>query len=195
MEGISAILTGAPVTGTGGVTRAPLGADAPTDATTPLIAAFVKQGYVGEDGVTKSVDASDEKIKAWGGDTVKFVRQEHSVSYSFIFLESGNADVLKAIYGAENVIITPPTSTKGGLIEVRTTSQMTPRAMFTLEMKDAPATIREFIPVGQLTVSGEVNFVHSNVISYQVVIEAFPDEDGVKSYSWIDDGVPTPTIP
>ena len=193
MEGISAILTGSPVTGTGGVTRAPLGGAAakPTDATTPLDVAFLKQGYIGEDGVIKSIDSSDEKIKAWGGDTVKVVRQEHSVGYKFTFLESGNATTLKAMFGEENVIVTPPTSTKAGSVELRTTSAMVPEAQYTLEMKDAPATIREYIPVGQLTVSGDVNFVHSNIISYQVAIEALPDADGVKSYSFIDDGTPT----
>lgn len=190
-EGIAAILVGAPVTGTGGVTMAPLGTTpAPKDATTALPAAFERLGYVGDDGVTKTIDATDEKIKAWGGDTVKVVRQEHSVSYTFKFLESANAKTLKAIYGADNVIVTPPANNKAGTVEIRTTSKPLPHGMFTFEMKDAPATIREFVPDGQLSVAGAINFVHSNVIAYEVKLEAFPDANGVKSYTYIDDGTP-----
>ena len=188
MEGISAILTGSPITATGGILSAPLTTTRPTDAVTALPAGFVKKGYVGEDGVTKTVDKTDEKIRAWGGSTVKIVRQEHSVSYSWTFLESGNAEVLKAIYGADNVIITPATVDHGAQIEIRETGQMLPRESWLLEMKDGDTAIREYIPDGQLAVSGDVQFVHSNVIQYTVTLEAFPDANGVKSYSWMDDG-------
>lgn len=191
MEGISAILTGSPITATGGILSAPLTTTRPTDAVTALPAGFVKKGYVGEDGVTKTIDKTDEKIKAWGGSTVKIVRQEHSVSYAWTFLESGNAEVLKAIYGADNVIITPATVDHGAQIEVRETGQMLPRESWLMEMKDGETAIREYVPDGQLAVSGDVQFVHSNVISYTVTLEAFPDANGVKSYSWMDDGKKT----
>ena len=191
MEGISAILTGSPITATGGILSAPLSTTRPTDAVTALPAGFVKKGYVGEDGVTKTVDKTDEKVRAWGGSTVKIVRQEHSVSYSWTFLESGNAEVLKAIYGADNVIITPATVDHGAQIEVRETGQMLPRESWLMEMKDGGTAIREYVPDGQLAVSGDVQFVHSNVISYTVTLEAFPDANGVKSYSWMDDGKKT----
>ena len=191
MEGISAILTGSPITATGGILSAPLTTTRPTDAVTALPAGFVKKGYVGEDGVTKTIDKTDEKIKAWGGSTVKIVRQEHSVSYSWTFLESGNAEVLKAIYGADNVIITPATVDHGAQIEVRETGQMLPRESWLMEMKDGDTAIREYAPDGQLAYSGDVQFVHSNVISYTVTLEAFPDANGVKSYTWMDDGKKT----
>ena len=55
-------------------------------------------------------------------------------------------------------------------------------------MKDGATAIREYAPEGQLAYSGDVQFVHSNVISYTVTLEAFPDANGVKSYSWMDDG-------
>ena len=188
MEGISAILTGSPITATGGILSAPLTTTRPTDAVTALPAGFVKKGYVGEDGVTKTVDKTDEKIRAWGGATVKIVRQEHSVSYSWTFLESGNAEVLKALVGEENVTITPATTEHGNQIEVRETGQMVPRESWLMEMKDGDTAIREYAPDGQLAYSGDVQFVHSNVISYTVTLEAFPDANGVKSYSWMDDG-------
>src|SRR5690606_41267287 len=70
----------------------------PTDATAPLAATLLDAGYVSEDGLVEAVDASDDKIKAWGGDIVQIVRTEHSVSCTFTLLESANAYALKAIF-------------------------------------------------------------------------------------------------
>lgn len=187
-EGTSAILAGAPVTATGGVLTAPLGTTGPTSAV-DVIAEFIKNGFVGEDGVTKTIDASDEKIKAWGGSTVKIVRTEHSVSYTFTFLESANADVLKLIHGEENVIVTPPTIDHGGQVEIRERGELIEPQAFVFDMKDGKNRIREFVPNGQLSHTGDVQFVHSAIISYAVTIEAFPDDDGVKAYSFMDDGI------
>ena len=187
----SDVRVGAPITGTGGVLVGPTGTALPTDSSTAPDSALAKAGYVGEDGVTMATERGTEKIRAWGGATVKIVRQEHSVSYSWTFLESGNAEVLKALVGEENVTITPATTEHGNQIEVRETGQMVPRESWVMEMKDGDTAIREYAPDGQLAYSGDVQFVHSNVISYTVTLEAFPDANGVKSYSWMDDGKKT----
>lgn len=182
-NGTSAIITGAPLTATGGVRFAGLTAEAPTDAKTPLAPETFKfGGYVGEDGVTRATDASDEKIKAWGGDTVKIVRTEHSITYTFQFLESANAEVLKLINGDDNVTVDALTK----MVTVKQTSKIPPRRMFVLDMADNEGKIREVIKDGQITSSGEVNFVHSDVIRYEVSIEAFPDAAGVKAVTYME---------
>lgn len=182
--GVDAIVTGAPVTATGGVCFADATAAAPTDATEALDPAWIKGGFIGEDGVTRTTDASDEKIKAWGGDTVKIVRTEHSITYTFQFLESANADVLKLIHGEENVVIA------GNKVTVKHTAKMPPRKSYVLDMKDAETGLREYIKDGQITTSGDVTFVHSDVIRYEVTIECFPDAAGVKAMSFVDSPAP-----
>lgn len=184
-EGTGAILVGAPVTATGGVLFGDLSVALPTDATTALDPAWVKGGYVGEDGVTRTTDASDDKIKAWGGDTVKIVRTEHSITYAFTFLEAANADVLKLIHGEENVTVA------AGKVTVKHTNRMPARKAFVLDMKDSDSSLREVITDGQITTSGDVVFVHSDVIKYEVQIECFPDTAGVKAISYMD----TPVVP
>ena len=187
--GVDAILVGAPLTATGGVLFADASATGPTNATTALVG-FTEGGYVGEDGVTRTTDASDEKIKAWGGDVVKIVRTEHSITYTFQFMESANADVLKLIHGEDNVIVVPAVpGTSSGTVTVKQTSKLPPRKQFVLDMIDATNSIREYIKDGQLTSSGDVVFVHSDVIRYSVTIEAFPDDDGVKAITYMDDGL------
>ena len=157
--------------------------DLPTDAATALTG-FVEGGYISEDGVTKTVDASDENIIAWGGDTVRVVRTEHNLSYSFTFLESLNGDVLKLIYGDENVDIDAAT----GAIEIRESSKLQPRMGFVIETVDGGRRRREFIPNAQLAVSGDVTFTHSDVVRYECTLTAFPDPDNpeYKSYAWIE---------
>lgn len=171
------IQVGAPVTATGGIVHAPLGSKGPADVRIAWDKAFVPGGYVSEDGVTRTIDASDDKIKAWGGDTVRVVRTEHSVTYKLTFLESRNADTLKLLFGDENVKVT------GDDITVNLTSGALPHRYFGLDMKDGDYKSRELILDGQLSLSGDVTFVHSDVIKYEVEIEAFADENGVKAIS------------
>lgn len=188
--GKDAILSASPVTGTGGISYAPLGTTLPTDATIALEAAFKKGGYVGEEGVTRTTDASDDKIRAWGGDAVKIIRTDHSIVYTWQFLESANADTLKLIHGAENVTITPPTASVGGKVAIKHTKRIPPRMAYVLDMLDGATKIREVVADGQITTSGDAVFVHSDVIRYEVTVEAFPDAQEVKAISYMDDPAP-----
>src|SRR5690606_9184394 len=114
----------------------------PTDATTALPAALRDAGYVSEDGLVETIDASDDKIKAWGGDIVKIVRTEHSVSYTFTLIETANADALKLMFGESNVEVT------GGAIRVKKTATMVPRATFVFDMMDGDRAIRILVKDG-----------------------------------------------
>lgn len=177
LTGTAAIQSGSPASGVGGVTTAPRGTTLPTDAETALAAAFTKLGYISEDGVTRKTDRDTEKIKAWGNYTVKTLIKDNSVTYSLTFLESSNGDLLKALFGEENVVITPPESgVHDGKIAIKHSAKLPEPAVFTLEMKDGNTAMREVIPNGQLTVTGDVTFVHNDVIRYEVEIDALNDE-------------------
>lgn len=184
---IQDILSGAPVTATGGIMHAPVGSAFPETVRDPWGVDWKAGGYVGEDGVTRTIDASDEKIRAWGGGVVKVVRTEHSVTYTLQFLESRNAETLKLIFGEDNVEI------DGEDITVDLKGDMVPRRAFGLDIKDGDYKVREYIYDGQPAMSGDVAFVHSDVIRYEVTIEAFENELGVKARS--KSGKATPVIP
>ena len=179
LTGTDAIQSGSPISGTGGVTRADRGAQValPTDAETPLTDAFKKLGYISEDGVTRKTDRDIEKIKAWGNYTVKTLIKDNSVTYSLTFLESSNADLLKALFGEDNVTITPPEDgVHNGKVAIKHGATLPEPAIYTLEMKDGNTFMREVIPNGQISVTGDVVFVHSDIIRYEVEIEALNDE-------------------
>lgn len=160
--------------------------DLPTDATTALTG-FVEGGYISEDGVTKTVDASDDNIIAWGGDTVRTVRTEHNLSYTFTFIESSNVNVLKLIYGDENVTVDG-----SGNIAVKESSKLQSRKSFVIETFDGDKKLREVIPNAQLAVSGDITYVHSDVVRYECTLTAFPDPEdpNFKAYTYRSSGQP-----
>lgn len=182
------VVSGKPLA-TGGVLIGDAGAALPEDATTAPGASFVAAGYIGEDGVTEGGERSTEKIKAWGGDTVKVVQTEHSLTYSFVFIETLNADVLKAVYGDENVTTTPATASTGTLHKVLVTGKTLPHKSYIFEVKDGDARIRIAIADGQITEVGEITYSDAEVIGYEVTIECFADANGVKATKYLDDGI------
>ena len=185
---VSNVVSGKPLS-TGGVLIAPLATALPTAPSTTPNVAFLSAGYIGEDGVTEGGDRSVEKIKAWGGDVVKIVQTEHSLTYQFTFIEALNSTVLEAVYGEDRVTVTPATISTGTIHAVEVTSDVQIHHSFIFEIKDGLAKIRIVVPDGQITEVGEITYTDADVIGYQVTVECFPDSSGVKAYKYLDDGV------
>ena len=140
-------------------------------------------GFISEDGVTESNENDTEKIKAWGGDTVRVVQSDHTVTYGLTFLESSPV-ILKAVYGEDNVTDTD------GLITVKVNSDTLEHRSWAFEMKDGDKRIRIFVPDGQIISRGEITYTHSGAIQYEVTIEAFPDANGDKAIKVLETATP-----
>lgn len=182
------IVAGKPLA-TGGVLVAPLGTAAPTDSSTALNASYKALGYVGEDGLTETTDRSTDKVKAWGGDVVKVLQTDYAVSFSFTLLETLNSDVLKAVYGTNNVTTTASTASAGTKNAVKLNSDTLPTQSFVFEVKDGNARIRIYVPKGQITETGEVVYNDGEVVGHAVTVEAFYDSTlGANAVKYMDDG-------
>ena len=179
---------------TGGILIAPLGTVMPIDLSTALNASFAKAGYIAEDGVTEAFERTTEKVKAWGGKTVKVMQSEHSLIFSFTFIESFNAVVLKSIYGDENVTVTAATATTGAVYKVLVTDEDLPHNAYVFEIKDGDARIRIAGADGLIMSVGEITYVDAELISYPVTVEFFDDENGVKAIKYLSDGVFSGTV-
>lgn len=127
MANASNVTTGKPKKG-GAIFRAPLGSTLPTDATTALDPAFVCLGYCGEDGLSNANSPESDSIKAWGGDTVLTYQSAKEDTFTFVLIEALNPDVLKAVYGDENV-----TGTLADGITVKANSQEQQAAAWVVE--------------------------------------------------------------
>jgi hypothetical protein len=187
---ISNVVAGKPLS-TGGILIAPTGTALPTTVAVAPNVAFVSAGYIGEDGVTENNGRSIEKVRAWGGDTVKVTQTEHTLTYQFTFIESLNADVLKTIYGTTNVTTTAATGSTGTLQAIKLTSDVLAHKSYIFEIRDGVAKIRIVIPDGQITEIGETTYSDAAAVAYQVTVECFPDATSGKAYKYTDNGITT----
>lgn len=177
---------------TGALLRAPLGTALPTSARTTPTAPFKDLGFIGEDGFTQSESRDTDKKKAFGGTTVKVVQNDYSVTLQFAFLESTNADVLKAVYGEDNVVI--GTAEDDNEIVVHKNKKQSPHAAWIVDVYDGDALIRTCIANGQITEVDDIVKVHSDLIMYTVTMECFEDANGdnIVEYIAVGEAVTTP---
>ena len=185
------VVAGKPLA-TGGILSGPLGSPLPTDASTVVDAAILGVGYISDDGVSESMARETDKIKAWGGDVVKIVQSEHSVTYQYTMIEAARAEVNREVYGEPNVAATVAATTHGNLLAVKVTAEQLPHRVRVIEIKDGDARIRIVLPDSQITEVGDVTYQDASIIAYPVTVEAFPDSAGVKAYKYSDDGKKLP---
>lgn len=181
------VVAGKPLA-TGGILSGPISSPLPTDASTAVDAAIKGVGYISDDGVSESMNRETDKIKAWGGDVVKIVQSEHSVTYQYTMIESARAEVNREVYGEPNVTATVATTTHGNLLAIKVTAEQLPHMVRVIEIKDGDARIRIVLPDSQITEVGDITYQDASIIAYPVTVEAFPDSAGVKAYKYTDDG-------
>lgn len=168
----------------GAVHVAPLGTALPTDATTALEEAFKTLGYISEDGLKNANSLSTENIKAWGGAIVDTVQTEKTDEFSYKLIEALNVDVLKDVYGEENVTGKLETG-----ITVKANAKEVEARVLVIDMiLKAGVLKRIVIPIGKTSEIGEISYADADAIGYELKISAAPDTAGQTHYEYIIKG-------
>lgn len=155
----------------GAVYRAPIGTTLPTDATTALDAAFVSLGYVSEDGLSNNNELSVEATKAWGGNIVLRSLTEMNDEFALTLIETKNVDVLKAVYGDDNVTVDA-----SGNVTVNVVAEDPEEAVWVFELALRGGIARRIvIPDGAITSRDEITYNDSDAVGYGITISAYPD--------------------
>lgn len=180
MPDVTKVTAGKPNVG-GAIYRAPFGSTLPTSTSATLDAAFKELGYASEDGVVNTNSPETENIKAWGGQTVLTVQNSKDDTFAVTLIEALNADVLKAVYGSDNV--TGSLST-GITVNVNDAEAEAAAWVFDMIMRDG-ASKRIVIPNGKITEIGEITYADNSAVGYAITITALPDKDGNNHYEYM----------
>lgn len=164
----------------GAAFRAPLGTALPTDAETALNEAFKGLGYISTDGITNANSPTSNKLTAWGGDTVLNTMADRPDDFKFKLIEGENPEVLKAVYGDDNV---EGDAESGMTVKVGSEDPEQFSWVFDMIQKGGIAK-RVVIPAASLSALEEIKYIDSDAVGYGVTISAVPDTSGYTHYEY-----------
>lgn len=174
------VTAGKPMVG-GAVHVAPLNTALPTSATSDLDAAFVDIGYISADGIKNDMSRTSNSVRAWGGDEVLNIQNEKNDIWTFTMIESKNVNVLKQVFGEDNVTVD-----QTGNITIKANSKELGKYSWVFDMllSDGSAK-RTVLPTAKITNVAEVSYTDTDAVGYASTLSALPDSDGNTHYEYI----------
>ena len=173
------VTAGKPMIG-GAVHVAPAGTTLPTSATADLDNAFVDVGYISADGLKNDLSRTSNAIRAWGGDEVLNIQNEKNDNWTFTMIEAKNINVLKQVFGDDNVTVT------NGETHIAVNSkELTKHSwVFDMLLSDGSAK-RCVIPYGKIPNVAEISYTDTEAVGYAVTLNTSPDSTGNTHHEYI----------
>lgn len=165
----------------GGIYIAPAGTTLPTDAKTALSSDFLALGYVSEDGVVNSNSPESENIKAWGGDNVLTIMTSREDTFTFTLIEVMNINVLKLVYGDDNV--TGALST--GITVTANNGDLESHVIVIDTILKGGVMQRTVIPAGTVSEVGDITYKDDEAVGFETTVSCEADASGNTHYTYI----------
>ena len=180
MNNATNVSAGKPKVG-GAIFAAPVGTPLPTTTAEALDAAFKNLGYCSDDGLTNSTSLDVQKIKAWGGDTVLVIQSSREDTFKYKLIEIKSLEVLKHVYGADNVTGRLETG-----IVVKVNNSDVPEQSLVIDMilRDNTAK-RIVIPSCKISEVGDIVYGDEDAVGYETTVDCTPDSAGNTHYEYI----------
>lgn len=158
----------------------------PTSALTTLTG-FNEMGYVSDEGLTNANTYDSKDIKEWGGSTVLSTEENYSDKFTFTLIEALNVNVLKEVFGADNVTGTLST---GIHIAAKPVQHVDKKWVIDMIMRGGVLK-RICIPKASVSNVAEIQYVGNIAIGYKITLTCKPDSSGVPHHEYIQ----TPSQP
>lgn len=172
---------------TGQFFHAPKNTALPAYPSEELDSAWEEVGYVSADGITWHHGRSAEALKDWAG-KIRRMLQTDSDRNVPVPIISTTAEVLKTIFGADNVQEVAATSDHGNLVKIQVKEGvMSGEEAFLLLMKDGDDMIMLGCTNGFVTTLDDITFAPGSPITWNATISSdcwdFVMDDGQKTAS------------
>lgn len=152
----------------------------PTDPTTDLSEDYICLGFVSEDGLTNGRSSESQDFKDWNGNIIYSSLTSQDDTFNFTLVEVLNVDVLKTIYGDDNVTV----NDDGG-IDVKVTASDLPACAWVIETVLNGKAKRIVIPNGKVSEVADVEYKADSLMGYDTTVKAAPDANGYTHYEYI----------
>ena len=154
---------------------APAETTVPTSADSALDPAFVGLGYISEDGLVEPASFEEaDGIIAAGGDTVAKGDPAFNKTWTGTAIEALNTDLLKVVYGTEQVTVDEAT---GDITIEEKAISPEHHVIIVDELLANGRPQRSIMADAQFLVTGDVPHVHTELVSYEFTINAYPTAD------------------
>jgi hypothetical protein len=124
---------------------------------------------------------SSDKVKAWGGDTVLNLQTEKPDDFKFTMIEVLNEEVLKLVYGDDNVSGSLATG-----IEIKANADDAAEHVIVVDMVMRGGILKRVVlPQGKITAVEDITYADNAAVGYGTTVSAMPDANGNTHYEYI----------
>lgn len=175
------VTAGKPKVG-GSVYRAPIGTTLPTDAITPLPAAFENLGYMSEDGVTNSNSTESEQVKDWGGVNVLTTKTSEEDTFKFTMIEFKRKAALQTYWGDDAVT---GTDVESGLSVAVGGNEDQAHVYVIEKVLKGGVLQRTVLPSATVSEKEDIEYTNADAVGLGVTLACDADANGHTHYEYL----------